>query len=172
MSTAPRYIPHYTIEDYRHWEGAWELIDGIPIAMSPSPFGPHERIVTELSRQVSNQLIENKSQCRVYCNLDWIISDDTVVRPDLMVVCGQQPERHLDHAPDLAVEVLSESTRQHDLTVKRALYLENQVAHYSKIVAIILLVNSISRDIILIALVCLRERQSKFDLSRSNLNLR
>jgi Uma2 family endonuclease len=86
--------------------------------------------VTELSRQVSNQLIENKSQCRVYCNLDWIISDDTVVRPDLMVVCGQQPERHLDHAPDLAVEVLSESTRQHDLTVKRALYLENQVAHY------------------------------------------
>jgi hypothetical protein len=26
MSTVPRYIPHYTVEDYRRWEGDWELI--------------------------------------------------------------------------------------------------------------------------------------------------
>ncbi len=40
------------------------------------------------------------------------------------------------------------------------------VQSYSKIVAIILLVKSISRDTIFLALVCLRERQSKFGLSR------
>ena len=51
MSTAPRYVPHYTVSEYARWEGDWELIDGVPIAMSPSPFGPHERVGSELSRQ-------------------------------------------------------------------------------------------------------------------------
>lgn len=130
MSTAPRFIPHYTLEDYQHWEGDWELIDGVPISMSPSPFGPHERVITELSRQISNQLLEKECNCRVYTNLDWIISNDTVIRPDLMVVCGDQPERHLERAPELMVEVLSDSTRSRDLTAKRALAHENGVPHY------------------------------------------
>jgi len=47
MSAAPRYIPNYTVNDYMLWEGDWQLIDGVPIAMSPSPFGQHERIVME-----------------------------------------------------------------------------------------------------------------------------
>jgi Uma2 family endonuclease len=130
MSTAPRYIPHYTLEDHRHWEGDWELIDGLPISMTPSPFGPHERVITEVSRQVANQLIENKCDCRVYANLDWIISDDTVIRPDLMVVCGEQPERHLERPPSLMVEVLSDSTCGRDLTAKCTLCRENNVQHY------------------------------------------
>lgn len=53
MSTVPRYIPRYTIDDYQHWEGDWELIDGVPIAMTPSPFGHHERIVSRLSFEES-----------------------------------------------------------------------------------------------------------------------
>ena len=28
--------PHYTIEDYRRWEGEWELIDGVAISMTPT----------------------------------------------------------------------------------------------------------------------------------------
>ncbi|QDV40740.1 hypothetical protein Enr13x_05760 [Stieleria neptunia] len=130
MSSAPRYVPHYTIEDYRRWEGEWELMDGVPVSMSPSPFGPHERVVAELSRQILNQLIENECDCRVYTNLDWIVNDDTVVRPDLMVVCGVQPDRHLEQTPVVVVEVLSDATRQRDLTAKRAIYLEQDVAHY------------------------------------------
>ncbi|QEG00283.1 hypothetical protein Mal15_43530 [Stieleria maiorica] len=130
MSTAPRYVPHYTIDDYRRWEGDWELIDGVPVSMSPSPLGPHERIVAELSRQMLNQLIENECDCRVYTNLDWIVSDDTVVRPDLMVVCGIQPDRHLERPPAVVVEVLSAATRQRDLTAKRAIYLERDVTRY------------------------------------------
>ncbi|PAY20868.1 hypothetical protein CKO51_03770 [Rhodopirellula sp. SM50] len=60
MSSAPRYVPHYTIEDYRRWEGDWELIDGVPVSMSPSSFGPHKRVVAELSRQILNPFIENQ----------------------------------------------------------------------------------------------------------------
>ncbi len=130
MSVAPRYIPHYTIEDYQSWEGDWELIDGVPISMTPSPFGPHERIVSRLSYQIQGQIQRNQCACEIYTNLDWIISDDTVIRPDLMVVCGEQPPRHLERPPALMVEVLSESTRSRDLTAKRTLVRENAVPHY------------------------------------------
>ena len=30
-------LPHYSYQDYRRWEGDWELIEGIPYAMTPSP---------------------------------------------------------------------------------------------------------------------------------------
>jgi Uma2 family endonuclease len=53
-----------------------------------------------------------------------------VVRPDLIVVCGDQPERHLERPPGVAVEVLSDSTKGQDLTIKRDLYLESGVQHY------------------------------------------
>ena len=41
MSIAPKYQPHYTVDDYQHWEGDWELWNGVAVAMAPSPFGPH-----------------------------------------------------------------------------------------------------------------------------------
>lgn len=130
MSSPKKFIPHYTLEDYRQWEGAWELIDGIPIAMTPSPFGPHERIVSRLSFEIQSQLRSYGCLCEVYTNLDWIITEDTVVRPDLMVVCGEQPQRHLESPPALLCEVLSDATRGQDLTAKRSLYMENRVPHY------------------------------------------
>ena len=122
MSTAPRYVPHYTIEDYQHWEGDWELIDGIAIAMTPSPFGPHERVVSRLSRMIGNQLEINGCSREVYANLDWTVSNDTVVRPDVVITCGSVPDRHLESAPVLIAEILSPSTASKDKTIKRELY--------------------------------------------------
>ena len=130
MSSAPRYIPYYTLENYRQWEGDWELIDGVAIAMTPSPFGPHERIISRLSRMIGNQLERWQCACEVYTNLDWIVRDDTVLRPDSMVVCGEQPQKHLERRPEIVVEVLSESTKVRDLKAKRAVYRESEVPHY------------------------------------------
>lgn len=130
MSATPKYMPHYTVEDYLQWDGDWELIDGVAIAMTPSPFGPHERIVSRLARLLGNSIERCGCPCEVYTNLDWIVGHDTVVRPDLMVVCGEQPQRHLERAPNLVAEVLSESTRPRDLTAKRELYREHGVRRY------------------------------------------
>ncbi len=33
------YFPEYNYEDYKLWDGDWELIYGIPYAMSPAPNG-------------------------------------------------------------------------------------------------------------------------------------
>lgn len=130
MSTAPRYVPHYTVDDYRRWEGDWQLIEGVPVAMTPSPFGRHERIVAEFVKSFGSQLDAQQCDCRVYAGLDWILSNDTVVRPDVMVVCGEQPDRHLERAPEVAVEVLSPSTRELDRTAKRELYHQSGVRFY------------------------------------------
>jgi Uma2 family endonuclease len=130
MSTAPRYQPRYTFSDYCQWEGAWELWNGTAVSMSPSPLGPHERAVAKLVFQIESSLQRHACQCATYAGLDWIVQDDTVVRPDVMVVCGTQPGRHLERPPALAIEVLSEATADKDRTAKRALYQSTGVAHY------------------------------------------
>ena len=130
MSSVPKYQPHYTVADYRLWQGNWQLIDGVAVAMSPSPFGPHERIISRLSRMIGNAIDAKHCPCEVYTALDWIMNENTVVRPDLMVVCGDQPERNLERPPVLVVEVLSESTRRLDLIAKREHYSQQKVPHY------------------------------------------
>lgn len=151
MSSAPRYIPRYTVDDYRQWEGDWELIDGLAIAMTPSPFGPHARVVSRLSRIIGTQVEMLGCPCEIYTNLDWIVGPDTVVRPDLMVVCGEQPPRHLERPPALVVEVVSESNRDRDAIAKRAIYHEQAAPHF-------LLIDPQTREVELLA----GDRMSRF----------
>jgi hypothetical protein len=49
MGNAGKILPHYTYDDYVHWEGKWELIDGIPYAMSPAPVPKHQVVSNNLS---------------------------------------------------------------------------------------------------------------------------
>lgn len=130
MSSVPRFIPHYAVNDYLNWEGDWELIDGVPVAMTPSPFGPHERIVSQLAYQIQSQIVAKDRDCEIYTNLDWVVTEDTVIRPDIMVVCGEQPMEHLHRRPTMMVEVLSDSTRSTDLGAKLSIIREQGVNTY------------------------------------------
>jgi hypothetical protein len=49
MAQPVRILPHYTYDDYCKWEGQWELIEGIPHAMSPAPPPKHQIIASALS---------------------------------------------------------------------------------------------------------------------------
>ncbi len=126
------YQPHYTIEDYLHWKGDWELWDGIPVSMSPSPGFFHQTIAGELFSQVKSQLLKNScpEDCRAVLELDWHVDSNTVVRPDLMVVCEKPDGQWVTRRPELAVEILSPSSRRKDLTAKRDLYAANGVPFY------------------------------------------
>lgn len=130
MSTGPRIIPHYTIEDYRHWEGDWELWDGSPVAMAPSPFGRHAALTVRLTTQLSNQIETQQCQAEVLAEIDWIVSDRTVVRPDVLVSCEGIPPRHIETTPTMVAEVLSDATRDRDLRFKKELYRAEGVATY------------------------------------------
>jgi len=130
---ALRYIPHYTLEDYQRWEGAWELIQGMPYDMSPSPKRKHQRMSIRISHSLTNAIAESEmvcKDCEVYYELDWIVSDDTVVRPDIMVVCGNFTDDFLRFPPALIVEILSPTTAFKDNTVKLDIYARNGVRHY------------------------------------------
>jgi len=125
-----KYIPRYTYADYALWEGDWELIDGHPYAMAPSPFGPHQRFSAELIRLTGNELHSHKCTCQVFADLDWIVDDETIVRPDVMIACGQPVEKYLEYAPVWIVEILSASTAFRDQIVKKELYAEQGVKYY------------------------------------------
>ena len=123
-----RYIPRYTYEDYKQWQGDWELIDGIPIAMAPSPVSEHQLILVEIAKELSLAL-ENCEECFVVAEEDWIVDNETVLRPDISVVCGKL-EDFIRKPPYLVVEIVSTSSAHKDERVKFALYEEEKVEYY------------------------------------------
>ncbi len=129
MNLAKKYLPNYTYDDYKLWKGDWELIEGIPYALSPSPPGKHQRIAFEFARQLAEQLENCPQKCFVYPELDWIVSKDTVVRPDVTVVC-KKVEEYLRETPELVVEVVSPNTFQKDERLKYELYEREGVKIY------------------------------------------
>lgn len=123
MSSAIKILPHYTYEDYCHWEGRWELIDGIPYAMSPAPSPEHQRIVMRLGRELINALEKAEcKQCKVYDFIDLKISEDTIIQPDVSIVCKPIIKNFLDFPAILVTEVLSPATAFKDRHVKYSLY--------------------------------------------------
>ena len=119
---------HYTLADYSQWEGDWELIQGRPQAMTPSPGVRHQRVSLKLARQLDEQL-EECPRCFVLFKTDWEIAEDTVVRPDVMVLCGEVGERVI-HRPELIAEVVSQATARRDERIKFQLYAEEGVPFY------------------------------------------
>ena len=62
--------------------------------------------------------------------LEW--DDKTMVQPDVMVVCDRDKitRKCIYGAPDLAVEILSDSTKKKDMYVKLGKYMDAGVREY------------------------------------------
>lgn len=127
---ALRYIPHYTYEDYCLWEGKWELIDGIPIAMSPAPIPEHQIVSANLAAILRQALKDHCNECFVYPAIDWLIKDDTVVQPDVLITCKRIRKKYLDYLPALVAEILSPSTAIKDRNAKYQIYESQGVRYY------------------------------------------
>ncbi len=123
MSAAIKILPHYTYADYCQWEGRWELIDGIPYAMSPSPIPRHQLIVGNVIYEFKDAIKKTKCRhCKVYDFIDVKISDDTIVQPDVSIVCKPITKAFLDLPATLVVEILSPATALKDRNSKFYLY--------------------------------------------------
>jgi Uma2 family endonuclease len=129
----------FTLDQWRTWpEGErWELIGGIAYAMSPAPRVPHQGLVGSLFFEIFAFL--QKKKCRPFvAPVDVFLprgdpeSSDTVVQPDVFVVCD--PDKIQDDgihgAPDFVVEVLSDSSAYKDMTAKKQLYERSGVREY------------------------------------------
>lgn len=130
MGLSNKIIPHYTYDDYVQWEGRWELIEGHPIAMSPMPVPEHQQLSANLIYEFKDELNKNCKDCRVYSPMDYKVSDDTTIQPDVLIVCGKIKKPYLDFPPVLTVEILSPSTMLRDRNTKHLIYQEQGVKYY------------------------------------------
>ncbi len=122
--------PRYSVAEYQKWEGDWELIDGYPYAMASAKMG-HQTIGASIVTMINNSLKKGLCRdCRVVYELDWIIDQETVVRPDVMVICGIESPDFLRTTPEFIMEILSESTRMKDRNIKFRIYQETGVKYY------------------------------------------
>ena len=142
MSALPkeREDQTFTYSDYKEWELAegerFELIHGEAFAMS-SPNTTHQLILTELFGQFF--IFLRGKPCKVFSSpydvrlfYDEDENDDTVVQPDIMVICDKEklgPEG-CRGAPDLIIEILSPSNTAIEMQRKLRLYREAQVREY------------------------------------------
>ncbi len=128
---AQAYHEHYTVEDYRQWEGDWELIQGMPYAMAPSPGLTHQVCLANLAHAIkaAQEKARPCAGCLVAVEVDWEISSDTVVRPDLLVTCREAGDRVVK-TPELVAEVVSASSSIRDERIKFELYAREGVAWY------------------------------------------
>ncbi len=124
MGNTARHLP-YTWDDYRSWgdDSRWEILDGVPHAMSPAPSVRHQMILLALARRLGQHF--DARPCEVLVSpVDVRLSDLDVVQPDLSVVCDPKQNRgtHVEGPPSLVIEILSPSTAQRDRGSKLDLY--------------------------------------------------
>ncbi len=124
-----RSLPHYNWQDYEIWEGKWELIEGIPYAMSPAPTIEHQAISQKIAGQL-NELLAACKHCQALLPVDWKITAETIVQPDNLVVCSEVSGQYLTQAPDIIFEILSPATATKDIGIKFELYQQEAVQYY------------------------------------------
>jgi Uma2 family endonuclease len=133
MGLPLRDTQRHTYGEYLTWpeDIRYELIDGEAYLMAPAPVPDHQRLVGELFRQIADAL--EGGRCEVFVapfDVRLPRGDepdeqiDTVVQPDLTVVCDPNKidARGCRGAPDWVIEVLSPTTAAHDQTVKLAAF--------------------------------------------------
>jgi Uma2 family endonuclease len=140
MGALPKEELWYTYADYKDWEldegERYEIIHGVAYCMS-APNTRHQGILMELGRQFANFLTDKP--CKVYpAPFDVRLfykedeSDDTVVQPDIVVICDEKKrgEEGCRGAPDLVIEILSPSNTAIEMQRKFELYREAGVREY------------------------------------------
>ena len=131
---------YFTYAEYKEWEleegERFELINGEAFAMS-GPNIKHQEILGELFSQFHAYL--RSKPCKVYpapCDVRLFYeeddSDDTVVQPDILVVCdkGKLGPEACRGAPDLVIEILSPSNSAIEMERKLKLYQYSGVREY------------------------------------------
>lgn len=141
MALALRDHDRHTYADYLGWPGdvRYELIDGIAYLMLLAPDLAHQDVAGEIFAQLHTALAGKP--CRAFIapvDVRFPKGDeaddsiDTVLQPDVLVVCdpAKLDRRGVRGAPDLVVEVLSPSTAGHDHVAKRRVYERAGVREY------------------------------------------
>ncbi len=119
----------YSYDDYKLWDGDWELMNGIAVAMSPAPMRIHQSLASNIIKVLGNQ-IEECEICEVLGEVDYKVNENTLLRPDIVLTCGETHEMYLTKAPEIIVEIISPSTARRDEHYKFDIYEKEKVKYY------------------------------------------
>ena len=129
MSLPQLKHPGYTLEDWKSWEGRWELIEGVAYDMTPSPNTNHQQVSVMMTVKIAAGLDVAKGKegggaCQLFHAPTDVFLESGIFIPDLLVVCDPTKisARGIEGPPDLVVEILSPSTASKDMTRKRWAY--------------------------------------------------
>ena len=110
----------------------WEIVEG-ELHEMPAPSWAHAVIIANLIAAWF-RVVRAVGGVIVAAPVDVFFAGASPVEPDILVLLPGNPAapsaRGLEGAPDLVVEVLSPSSRGHDLLTKRALYARAGVREY------------------------------------------
>jgi Uma2 family endonuclease len=110
-----------------------EIIDGVHYA-SPSPTTDHQDLAGALYRRMSNHVYDNQLGKIYFAPLDVVLSGNDIVQPDILFISAARlniiTAPNIKGAPDLVVEILSDSNRHRDETLKRERYDQLGVQEY------------------------------------------
>ena len=133
---ALREATRYTYEDLALFPDDGmrrEIIDG-ELYVSPSPATPHQIVIGNLYFLIKSYLKVHPIGRIFLAPLDVVFSQFDVVEPDLLFISNARRElvtkKNVAGSPELAVEVLSPSSRRTDEIVKRRLFERFDVLEY------------------------------------------
>ena len=111
----------------------YEIVEG-DLLVTPAPRRMHQRIVTRLTRFLSAYVDDHQRGEVLVSPFDVVFSPFDVVEPDVVYISHAREsvltEMNAQGAPDLVVEVLSETTEKTDRTIKLKLYGKFGVQEY------------------------------------------
>jgi len=122
-------LPKYTYNDYVQWEGKWEVIRGIPYAMAPAPVPKHQYLANTIAVEFTIALKKCR-KCKMFQPVDYKITDETIIQPDLFIVCKEIKKKFLDFPPALVIEILSPATALKDRHTKFEIYQQQKIRYY------------------------------------------
>jgi Uma2 family endonuclease len=137
---------HHSVRDYLSWsdDARCELVHGEIHDMTPAPSLDHQDSVGAAYALLRQYVLARRTEggagaaAHVFvAPTDVVLGSDTVVQPDVIVVCDPGKlagGRHVTGAPDIVVEVASPATETRDRGTKRALYEAAGVREYVLIV--------------------------------------
>ncbi|MEZ4957923.1 MAG: Uma2 family endonuclease [Saprospiraceae bacterium] len=124
----------YTANDFLKLpEGApFELLNGKLINM-PSPFDQHQSIAANIHLILGHYIKKNKLGTLRFAPLDVHLDEDNIVQPDLLFIANDRKNiinKWVIGAPDVVIEIFSNSTKKKDKNAKFKLYQKHGVLEY------------------------------------------
>ena len=111
----------------------YEILDG-DLCMVPAPTTRHQRVGLNLKLALHKYVTDKDLGVILDAPCDVVLSPENVVQPDILFVGKDRNavigDANLQGAPDIAIEILSESTRRKDIEVKRKVYAAFGVPEY------------------------------------------